>query len=262
MSRPSLRRSALLAVATVAATLTLGGCQIVSRVVMADPAETPSTLPPVETCVLLRVTPPADGSDPTLALEATAGVITARLQGLGVGFMQTTTTAPDSLVVSLPSGDSERWRSLIERPGQVTFVPVPPEFNQQISDGQPLPAGMDPTPVFDSSGLSSASLSEDQLGKPAIALTLDEDAAAAFDAFAAAHYGERFAIVMDGIVLSSPSINATEFNGQAQISGDFSVDGALDMVTIIATGPLPAVVTEVGTGAPVDGECPDTISAA
>lgn len=52
-----------------------------------------------------------------------------------------------------------------------------------------------------------------------VSLELDTEGAKQFDELAAAHYGERFAILLDGAVQSAPSINAKYFGGRAQISG-------------------------------------------
>ena len=57
---------------------------------------------------------------------------------------------------------------------------------------------------------------------------------------------EQFAIVLDGVVESAPSINASRFGGQAQISGNFTVDEANNLVTVLKFGSLPLEIREVG----------------
>jgi SecD/SecF fusion protein len=52
-----------------------------------------------------------------------------------------------------------------------------------------------------------------------VSLEFDSEGAKQFDDLAAAHYQERFAILLDGVVQSAPSINAKYFGGHAQISG-------------------------------------------
>jgi len=52
-----------------------------------------------------------------------------------------------------------------------------------------------------------------------VSLELDSVGAKQFDDLAAAHYQERFAILLDGVVQSAPSINAKYFGGHAMISG-------------------------------------------
>jgi SecD/SecF fusion protein len=52
-----------------------------------------------------------------------------------------------------------------------------------------------------------------------VSLELDSVGAKQFDDLAAAHFQERFAILLDGVVQSAPSINAKYFGGHAMISG-------------------------------------------
>ncbi len=106
----------------------------------------------------------------------------------------------------------------------------PDEFADAIVDGQPLPTGMPVEPLFGGEGVVQRRASaRDQTGQPAIDVVLGPDAAAAFDAYAAAHFGGRFAIVLDGMVVGAPTINATQFNGRAQISGAFDVPAVQEL---------------------------------
>ena len=81
---------------------------------------------------------------------------------------------------------------------------------------------MPATPIFGGDQISAARPGTTQTGLLAVDIELKSPGAALFDQYAAAHFGERFAIVLDGIVQSAPTINATRFGGQAQISGSFT----------------------------------------
>ena len=240
-------RVALLGMASL---VVLGGCQLLTRTVTL-PAETG-----LVTCLTLQLTYPGGAPMRDGDSEAAATVIQGRLDGLGASGA-TVEAAPDgAVVVGLPGGDQVRWLRAIEQVGELTFVAVPEAFAVAVADGEPLPAEMDAAPIFDGSGVESASVSEDEMGRPSISLTLTPDAAALFDAHAAAHYGERFAIVLDGIVVSAPSINATRFDGQAQISGNLTQQQAEDLAVALDSGRLPAPVAEIDRAEPVDGACP------
>jgi len=52
--------------------------------------------------------------------------------------------------------------------------------------------------------------------------------------------------VLDGIVMSAPTINAPQFNGRAQISGSFTTDQVNDLVTVLKFGSLPLEIEPVG----------------
>ncbi|MCI4645390.1 MAG: protein translocase subunit SecD [Hyphomonadaceae bacterium] len=54
------------------------------------------------------------------------------------------------------------------------------------------------------------------------------------------NYGKRFAIVLDEQVMSAPRINEPIYGGQVQITGNFTMQEALDLAAIIEAGELPA----------------------
>ena len=51
--------------------------------------------------------------------------------------------------------------------------------------------------------------------------------------------GNRFAIVLDGVVVSAPGVNEAIPGGQAQISGQFTKDEAQDLANVLKFGALP-----------------------
>jgi preprotein translocase subunit SecD len=61
----------------------------------------------------------------------------------------------------------------------------------------------------------------------------------AFDAMAAANFGQPVAIVLDGVVESAPTIQAQEFGGQAVISGTFDQARAENLALVLRFGALP-----------------------
>jgi preprotein translocase subunit SecD len=180
-------------------------------------------------------------------LEQTRSIIEQRVNSTGVSEPNVVTQGADRISVELPGADNEdQIRSLIGTTGRLDFIPVPPEFSQQVVDGAPLPVGMDTTPIFSGNEIASAAPSADEFGRPAVSLTLKETGARLFDEYAAANQGQRFAIVLDGTVVSAPSINAPRFNGQAQISGSFTVEDMNSLVTVLKFGSLPLEIREVG----------------
>jgi len=82
-------------------------------------------------------------------------------------------------------------------------------------------------------------------------LQLKDTGARLFDEYAAEHYGDQVAIVLDDQVMSAPAIRASHFEGRAQITGGpggFSANEANRLVTILRFGPLPLPVREVDAG--------------
>lgn len=63
-----------------------------------------------------------------------------------------------------------------------------------------------------------------------------------WDAMATKYFGQRIAIVLDGEVVSAPSINAREFRGRATISGSFTASEAKGLATALKFGSLPVTL--------------------
>jgi preprotein translocase subunit SecD len=219
-------RSWLLVLASL---VVLGGCQLLG----APEADGPA----------FELTPVVGASDDELG-EARS-VIEERLAAADVPSV--VTSAPGSILVRLEDPeDLARAQRLSTAPGRIDFVPVPPEYGSQVVDGQPLPVGMDATPLFTGDRISELRRGETALGDPAIDFQLDEQAARIFDDHAATHQGQRFAIVLDGRVISAPMINVAQFNGRGQVSGNLSLEAMDELIAIAAGGPLP-IDLEVAT---------------
>jgi preprotein translocase subunit SecD len=68
--------------------------------------------------------------------------------------------------------------------------------------------------------------------------------------------GNRFAIVLDGLVVSAPGVNEAIPGGQAQITGQFTQDEASDLANVLKFGALPLTfeIGERNTISPTLGE--------
>jgi preprotein translocase subunit SecD len=78
-------------------------------------------------------------------------------------------------------------------------------------------------------------------------ITLRDEGARIFDEYAAQHNNGRdqIAIVLDGIVQSAPTINASRFGGKVQIQGSFATAEVTNLVTVLKYGALPNPIEEV-----------------
>jgi preprotein translocase subunit SecD len=165
----------------------------------------------------------------------------------GVSEPNVQTQGSDRISIELPgAADADEIRKLVGTTGRLDFVPVPNAYANTIQEGQPLPPGVPDDPIFSGDQISAARPGTDQFGKLAVDIELKQRGADLFDEYAAAHYGERFAIVLDGVVMSAPTINATNYNGRAQISGSFTAKEMTDLVTVLKFGSLPLEIEEVG----------------
>ncbi len=146
------------------------------------------------------------------ALADIRTIIENRINVYGVAEPIVQTQGSDRIVVEIPGVTNEQQvRSLIGSTGRLDFVEVPPARSNQVVAGQAIPPDL--RVIFSGSEIESARPGFTQTGERAVDLTLRAEGARIFDEYAAAHYGEQFAIVLDGIVQSAPTINATRFGG-------------------------------------------------
>lgn len=190
---------------------------------------------------------PANGQAVTAeGLEDIRTIIENRINQYGVAEPIIQTQGSDRIVVEIPGITNEgEVRSLIGSTGRLDFVEVPPARASQVVPGQPIPPDL--PVIFGGDQIASAVGGIDsQTNQRAVDITLHEEGARIFDAYARAHYREQFAIVLDGIVQSAPAINDTSFGGRAQISGGFTTQAEVNaLVTVLRYGSLPNAIEEV-----------------
>jgi hypothetical protein len=175
-------------------------------------------------------------------------VIEVRLTVLGAEEPIVETWGPDRIRVGL-HGDEEQLRHLIVATGLIEFIPVPPGLGTPVVHGQPPPPAMaDVEPLFTGAGIAGARAGVDEFERPVVDLELAPEAARIFDEHAEAHFGEQFAIIVDGIVEVAPSINVMEFGGRVQIAGALTLEEAQRIVALLRSGPLPVALEEVTFG--------------
>jgi preprotein translocase subunit SecD len=80
--------------------------------------------------------------------------------------------------------------------------------------------------------------------KWAINFTLTAKGAPVFNQIAKTYYHQLLAVVLDGTVQSAPEINSTNFNGQGQITGNYTQATATDLATILHYGALPVQLVQ------------------
>jgi preprotein translocase subunit SecD len=79
----------------------------------------------------------------------------------------------------------------------------------------------------------------------AVTLKFNNRGAERFDKLTSQHVGERFAIILEGVVKSAPVIRERISGGTAQITGNFTPQEARDLAIVLRAGALPAPVNIV-----------------
>jgi preprotein translocase subunit SecD len=80
---------------------------------------------------------------------------------------------------------------------------------------------------------------DDQTNEPVVNIRFDTAGSKAFGRVTQQHVKKPFAMILDGVVLSAPTINEPILGGQAKISGSFTVESAADLAVQLRSGQLP-----------------------
>ncbi len=210
------------------------------------------------------------------ALSRSIEIVRRRIDALGTKEPSIQSQGGKYILVQLPGVDNpERIKDLIGQTAKMTFHLVNESVtNEQIASGRapsgteflPYMDGGQMVPVYTHIEVSGESLKDsqadfDQNNMPVVTTVFDASGARRFAKLTTEHVNERFAIVLDGKVLSAPTIREPIPGGRGQISGGFTLQGAKDLAVLLRSGALPAplqVIEERTVGA---GLGADTIAA-
>ncbi|MEM1316176.1 MAG: protein translocase subunit SecD [Pseudomonadota bacterium] len=82
-----------------------------------------------------------------------------------------------------------------------------------------------------------------QTGEPVVNFRFDPAGARRFGEVTAQNVGRPFAVVLDDLVITAPTIREPITGGSGQISGSFTVESANELAILLRAGALPAEIT-------------------
>ena len=88
--------------------------------------------------------------------------------------------------------------------------------------------------------ITDARQSIDQYGKPSVSMQMNTAGSKKWRKLTGENVGRRIAIVLDNYVYSAPNVNGEIPNGNSEISGNFTLEEAKDLATVLRAGSLPA----------------------
>jgi preprotein translocase subunit SecD len=194
---------------------------------------------------------PAAGVKPGPSdLDRTLTILKARLDATGIVGWGMETTGEDRLTVTLPGvavPDAAPFVRLLSQVGNVAFVPI---GTTPASAGDTIDPATFP-PLLTGAQIASATVGNDQNGRPAIDLVLTADGTKTFGDYTAANIGNYLAITFDGTVVSAPVIQNSITSGNVQIAGGglsgLDAQEEATMVAILDNGPLPFPIQVTST---------------
>lgn len=184
--------------------------------------------------------------DKESALISLKDVISRRVDLFGVSestIKTVTTEDKHRLIVELPGvTDTNQALELIGQTAQLEFAyPVFSETKDATEEA--LLTGFNPA------GLTGADLKRAQVtfqtenSAPAVSIEFNEEGTKKFAAITKESIGKPLAILLDGFPVTMPNIQSEIPNGQAIITGSFSLEEAKDLAIKLNAGALPVPVS-------------------
>lgn len=188
----------------------------------------------------LRVVLQSDTPNPLPEdLQAARRVVENRINEFGVAEALVQTSGSDRIIVELPgltTEEQDRAQDLIGQQAVLEFRIVKSASNATL-DADMTEADLEPA-AFTGEVLQNAQTVYDQFNQPTVSFQIRSQDANAFGQFTGNNVGRRMAIVLDGNVVSAPTINQ-RISTDGQISGQFTVEEASDLALVLRSGSLP-----------------------
>jgi preprotein translocase subunit SecD len=206
------------------------------------------------TTVVLTPTPSGTAQALKDAMSAARDVVRRRIDPSGTKEITVITEGGNRILVEVPGvEDPEALKRLIGQTARLEFKLVDMSANPQDAQQGRAPPGSQVLPMADGSGFITvkrrvmvsgdqvvkANQGFDQNGQPDIELGFNTAGARRFARATQENVGKPFAIILDDKVLSAPNINEPILGGNAQITGNFTVQSAHDLAVSLASGKLP-----------------------
>jgi SecD/SecF fusion protein len=188
----------------------------------------------------LRVVLQAEEDNPTIEdMETARNVIENRVNQFGVAEPLVQMTGTNRIVVELPglsSADQARASELIGQSAVLEFRIVKQAAGNK-PDAELTPDDLEEV-AFTGEILSDARADFGQFGAPTVNFDIKPEFATQFGEFTGSNRNRRMAIVLDGVVQTAPTIQASISNS-GEITGVGSIEEASDTALVLRSGSLP-----------------------
>lgn len=177
------------------------------------------------------------------ALQASRNVIEKRVNLFGVSEPTVTTSKykdKDRIIVELPGiSDTKKAVELIGKTAQLQFS----EVIETLVAGSATPSSeLKPTNLTGADLQTASVVFDSQSGKPSISLKFTKEGGDKFSEITSKNIGKPLPIVLDNEIISAPTVQARIDGGDAQITGNFTIDEAKNLVVQLNAGALPVPV--------------------
>ncbi len=195
------------------------------------------------------------------ALKQSIEIVRRRIDDVGTKEPTILQRGEKRILIELPGlKDPERIKTLLGKTAQLNFRLV--SDNSEFGTENLISENNENLNVSKRIIMSGENLIDaqpninNQTNEPTVSFTLDRLGAQKFGRATTDNVGKRLAIVLDGEIVSAPSINEAITSGSGMISGNFSFQEATDLALLLRSGalPTPLLVVEERTVGPDLGE--------
>jgi preprotein translocase subunit SecD len=210
--------------------------------------------------IRIAFVPEALNAEAAKAVDQSIEVIRRRIDELGTREPSIARQGANRIVVQAAGeSDPEKLKNIIGKTAKLTFQMVDDSVTPEEAAAGRVPPGSEIVPSEDgfSTGyvirkralvtgemLTDAQQQFDsQSGQPVVSFRFNGQGARRFGDATSQNIGKRFAIVLDGKVISAPVIQGAITGGQGQITGSFTPESANELAVLLRAGALPAELT-------------------
>lgn len=211
--------------------------------------------------LVLTLTPEALQLKARAALDQTMEIVRKRIDEFGTLEASVQRQGANRIVVQAPgASDPAQLAASLAKTAQMTFQLV--DLTARAEDIQAgfAPPGSEIVPSDDGftpfmavkrraivtgENLIDAQPGFDQNNRAIVNFRFDQPGARAFGRTTIDNVGKPFAILLDGRVISAPTINEPITGGSGQISGNFTPESAAELAALLCAGALPAPLAVV-----------------
>ncbi len=213
------------------------------------------------------LSPTAGGLDAAIntAMESAAEVVRVRIDKLGTREPTIIRQGENRIVVQVPGlEDPQALKELLGETAALEFKLVDADALPTNVQAGIAPPGSEIYPYAEDSNFAGGFEAVERLGgirgdnlidaqagndpqtnESVVNITFDTQGATKFAKLSTENVGQRFAIILDGRILSAPQFNEPILGGSAQISGSFDAESAAKLAIQLSSGALPVPLTVV-----------------
>jgi len=190
------------------------------------------------------------------AIQGALEKIRNRIDAFGVSEVSIEVQGDNSVLIEIPGMVDRTIIDRLQGVGKLEFKLVDDNQEKLVAAIQGnVPEGyelakyesssllVEKTALITGADLSGSQPAYDMYGRPSIGLQFNTEGAKKFAKVTQEHVGRQLAIILDGKIMSAPSIRTAILDGQGVIEGDFNMDESRALVSVLNSGALPIPLT-------------------